>query len=486
MSRVRLSKAIAAASGLREEDRATARDLVDVWERHLDRNRERTTYYLCKAPLKNLGIAVPEGFEDAAVACDWPSKAVSALACRSVYDGWSFEGGYDPSAFLRVIDDNQVDMLYPQAVSGQLVHGCAFSTVGAGGDGEPEAVVSLHSAETASALWDFRRKRIAAGLTVVDTERRPGSREQRPVWVNLYLSDSVVELRADTDGKWEARYLPHRMGRPLMEPLVYRPSLGRPFGVSRITRAVMDITDCACREMLRAEIASELYTTPQKYILAADDDAFDWDKWKTYIGSIMVIGKDEDGDVPTVGQFPQMSMQPHMEYMRSLAAQFAGVTNVPVSTLGIVQDNPSSAQAIYAASEPLVVDAMSLNRSNRRSMRNVALMVMAVMRGVEPSMLTDAERSVSFELGDPSMPSMVSQADAVVKIATADPSFAGTDVFYEAVGIDEGKRRRLRDEKRRSQGGRLLDVIMQPQAAGQESAPEEEVADDGDDTGIGG
>lgn len=482
MSRVRLSKAVAGARGLREEDRAVARDLVDVWQNRLSRNRERMGYYLGKASLKNLGIAVPDGFDEAAVACDWPNKAVSALACRSVYDGWSFDGAYDASAFLRVMDENQMDALYPQAVIGQLVHGCAFATVGAGGAGEPDAVVSLHSAETASALWDFRRKRIAAGLTVVDTERRVGSREERPVWVNLYLPDAVVEMRADADGEWEAEYLPHSMGRPLMEPLVYRPSLGRPFGHSRITRAVMDISDCACREMLRTEIASELFTTPQKYILGADDDAFDWDRWQTYIGSIMVVGKDEDGDEPSVGQFSQMSMQPHMEYMRSLATQFSGVTDVPVSFLGIVQDNPSSAQAIYAASEPLVVDALALNRSNRRSMRNVALMAMAVMRGVEPSRLTDAERSVAVEFGDPSMPSMVSQADAVVKIATSDPSFAGTDVFYEAVGLDEGKRRRLRDEKRRNQGGRLLDAILQPQTDGRAG----EVSAVGDDTGIGG
>ena len=60
--------------------------------------------------------------------------------------------------------------------------------------------------------------------------------------------------------------------------------------------------------------------------------------------------RDEDGNVPTFGQIAAASMEPHIAYMRNLAARFSGATNVPISELGIVQDNPSSAEAIYATS----------------------------------------------------------------------------------------------------------------------------------------
>ena len=60
-----------------------------------------------------------------------------------------------------------------------------------------------------------------------------------------------------------------------MEPLVYRPSLDRPFGKSRITRAVMSITDSAVREALRTEVSAEFFTTPQKYLLGADEELFE-------------------------------------------------------------------------------------------------------------------------------------------------------------------------------------------------------------------
>lgn len=50
---------------------------------------------------------------------------------------------------------------------------------------------------------------------------------------------------------------------------------------------------------------------------------------------------------------------------RNLAAQFAGATCVPISELGVVHDNPSSAEAIYAAKEALVVEVdATLNAAN--------------------------------------------------------------------------------------------------------------------------
>ena len=64
--------------------------------------------------------------------------------------------------------------------------------------------------------------------------------------------------------------------------------------------------------------------------------------------------------------------------MRSLAVRFSGETNVPVSELGVVSDNPSSAEAIYAAKEPLVIEAVNLNADNGEALRDVALMCLAL------------------------------------------------------------------------------------------------------------
>lgn len=66
---------------------------------------------------------------------------------------------------------------------------------------------------------------------------------------------------------------------------------------------------------------------------------------------------DEMGREIKIGQFPQVSMQPHSDQMRMWAEMFAAETQLPVGALGIVQDNPSSAEAIFASKEDLIIEA---------------------------------------------------------------------------------------------------------------------------------
>ena len=157
----------------------------------------------------------------------------------------------------------------------------------------------------------------------------------------------------------------------------------------------MSITDNAIRTALRAELSSEFFTSPQKYLLGADKDLFNnSSKWEAYIGNIFAVSKDEDGDTPTFGQLSQMSMQPHTDYMRSLAAQFAGETGIPISSLGVIHDNPASAEAIYAAKEDLIIEAEALNETNGAALRNIGLLVEAIAGNKTLAQLTDDERRI--------------------------------------------------------------------------------------------
>ncbi|MBQ1163938.1 phage capsid protein, partial [Streptomyces sp. A73] len=69
------------------------------------------------------------------------------------------------------------------------------------------------------------------------------------------------------------------------------------------------ITDAACRRLMGMEVASEFYGAPQRYILGASESAFQDAEgntqraWETYIGRVLALERDEDGQVPTVGQF---------------------------------------------------------------------------------------------------------------------------------------------------------------------------------------
>jgi len=429
--------------GLTKAEAEKLKELLDVWRKKLTRNRLRTQYYEGKEGLKNLGIAIPEEFEDIDTVIGWPSKAVDYLASRSIFDGFVYEG--ENEELERIVAENRLPTIYRQATQSQLTHCCSFGTVGRGEAGEPDIVINFHSAETSSALWNYRKKRIDWGLVVSDfVVDKNGRTEPKCVMMHSDYAVFVIEKKA---GSWVATKMPHPMGRPLMEPLPFCPSLKRPFGKSRITRTVMSLTDCAIRSRLRAELGSEFYTTPQKYLLGADDDDFDKPKWQAYIGYIFTAGKDDDGDTPKYGQLPQATMQPHTEYMRDLAAQFAGETCVPMSALGVVHDNPASAEAIYAAKEDLIIEAQNLNEVNGDALSTLAKMALCILQNKPYSALTKEEHSIAAHFKNPAMPSVVSQSDAMVKICSVAPWVAETEVFLEELGFDDATRKRLLSDK---------------------------------------
>lgn len=431
--------------GLPEEETDVLNDLIEVWWNKLSRNETRMAYYQCRNRVKDLGISIPPNLRDIEMVVGWPAKAVDALACRSRLDG--IRSGSDEELVDQIVKGNRLNTLYSQATSSELISSCSFMTVSKGQDGEPPAIISAYSAEYAAAIWDRRNKRIKYGMAVVDIDK-PDGENPEPTWVNLYTDTDVWEIKKDGYG-WTCKRHPHSMGRPTMEPLVYRPSLDRPFGKSRISRAVMSITDCAVRTALRSEVGAEFYTAPQKYILGAQDSLFeDTSKWDAYIGNVWAITKDEDGDVPQFGQLSQATMTPHTEYMRSLAARFSGETSIPVSELGVIHDNPSSAEAIYAAKESLVIEAESLNDTNGDSLREIARMAVATAKNKE---LSEIGNDFEPKFKNPAMPSIVSRADSIVKIVGAFPFIAESDVALEEVGFTSDQIARIKADKKRAE-----------------------------------
>lgn len=460
---------IEGARGLSEEASATMGLLMEVFTGNQHRNAERTLYYEGKQVVKNIGIAVPEKLTTLQVSCCWPQKTVEALQSRSVFDGFVASDELVGKHLAEISRRNDLRARYSRAVIPQLVHGCAFATVMRKRNGQ--ASIRFRTAERSAAIWDGENDRILAGFVVIDSKLYNGDTQYQPCLVHLHMSDALWVIRRDeVSSEWEAERLAHSMGRPMMEPLVYRASEDKPFGKSRITRPVMSLTDSYMREMLRLEVGAELFTSPQKAILGAGDEAFEMDKYNAYITNLLVIGKDEDGEVPKLTQLQAASMQPHIDVMRNLAAQFAGATCVPLSELGVIHDNPTSAEAIYAAKESLVVEVdTSLNAGNAESLRNIALMALAIEGNVPMDRLTAEQRDFTVKFKNPAMPSIVSQADAMTKVAATAQWIAETEVFLEEVGFDEGQRRRLMDGKRRMEANQQITALL----AGVEDESEE-------------
>lgn len=429
--------------------------LLETWGDRLPKNQLRRRYYDGDNVLKDLGISIPPPLKNIETVVGWPKKAVSALSSRVRFDGFTASDETVQNELNGIVDACNLKRKHRQAVESELIAGCDFVTLSKGDDGEPPVIVTTHSAEDAAAEWDERLGRVAYGLVILGY-----SDEGAPDDIALYTDATTLHVDASGDDL-VIEDMPHSMGRPLMEALAYNPTESKPFGQSRITKAVRSITDSGVREALRTEISAEFFTSPQKYLLGVDGDPFEnKTKWEAYIGNIFTVGMTEDGTIPNFGQLSQGSMEPHTGYMRSLAARFSGETNVPVSMLGVIHDNPSSAEAIYAANEPLIVEADTLIEDNGASMVEVAKMAIAIMRDVPLSSLTEEETDITANFKNPAMPSIVSQADAMVKIASVVPWFAGTDVFWEQMGFSEDMRNRVVSQIEANENRAALAAIM--------------------------
>ena len=450
-------------SGLGPEEQRMLQKLLDVYQNASIKNAQKEKYYEGKIPLSevNLGIALPVGLAGLEVGCSWGAKTVDVLAGRSMFDGFVGESGEELDDLKRIVQDNNLIAEYPKACRDELKIGCAFATLSA--DDDIRCRIRFHSANSAAAVWDGEKGRIAYGMAVVDT--MPDDKMMwTPSLINLYTDTDIWVLRQSSQ-IWTAERHPNKMGRPLMEPLIYNPTSTKPFGQSRIKEPIRRLIQGYVRTIANATIGLEFSTAPQKYLLGVTDDQYDVlinQKFKQYVGNILASTTNpETGEKPTFGQLPQGSINPHVQMIRVLATQFSAATGLTVTDTGVVNDaNPTSSDAILAQSQTLVSMAEQLNARNGDSLRTIALMALAIANNTTLNELTDAQRSIVAHFKNPAMPSVAVTADAAIKIASVRPEFGATDTFLEMIGFDQADIRRIRAQEVRERGLAVLGDLV--------------------------
>lgn len=428
-------------------------ELLDIWACHIGRNQLRYRYYDGKNRLKDFGISTPPELLSVECVVDWPNKAVTALADRVRFDGFTAVNQDVQDTLDALTRRNGFMQRMRFLPHGEGIHGFYVGTVGVDRDGR--AQVDWYDAEHSALVWDASKGRVIRGMVIDAFE------DGEPALIRVMDDESVSTLWL-RNGIWRADVQPISMGRIPLEVFTYRPTDRKPFGQSRISRAVMSLTDSAVRVALGGDIAYQFSVSPQKYLIGADENAFkNKPKWEAYIGSMFAVGYNgRDGVMPQFGQLSQASMQQTSDYMRLLAARFAGSTNIPISQLGIIHDQPASAEAIYAANEPLVIEATDLIEGNRESMKWLARMCVAAELDTSLDDLTDEQMDIMPNYRNPAMPSVVSQADAAVKIAAVVPEFAGTAAWWKMLGMPEDTRREIEAEIDAKNAQRLFEAMF--------------------------
>ncbi|MFD6093984.1 hypothetical protein ACFWGN_17860 [Oerskovia sp. NPDC060338] len=385
---------------------------------------------------------------------DWPEKSVSALAERSIFDAFVSPGGeQDPFELGAILDANRFDLELPQAITSAYKHSCAFLTTALGDTaaGEPEVTLMARSAEWSTAIWDKRRRAVSAALAITDTDK-----EGRPSAMDVYLPDVVLICTRRPSGSWTVDRRPNPLREVLVEPLAFDPQLDRPFGRSRISRTVMNITDHALSAIVRGEIGADFYTLPKIIITRVAEDAFARGKWQMAVDRITGFTADEEGNAPDVKQLQQMTMQPLTDQYRMYASQFSGATGVPIDSLGIITENPPSAESIYAADRRLTTTAKRQNRIMSATLRRVAGRIVRLRDGGDG---TEELRRIDCNWVNPEFTSPGAAADALVKVSAVFPWISESEVGLEMAGFTSAQITRLLADKRRAQAGNRLEAL---------------------------
>lgn len=457
--------AIGQVEGITPEEQLKLNELVDVYNYHYSNNETKTKYYEGHVRLSdvNLGIALPKSFNALEIGCEWGAKCVDVLASRSMFDGFVSATGADSEELNEIMDANRFIAEYEKGCRDELKYGCTFVTMSA--DKETKCKIRFHSPMTAAALWNGEKNRIDCGLAIIDSV--PDEKDEFnwvPSIINMYMDYAIIVIRKEENG-WSAERYGHKMGRPLMEALVWNATSKKPFGRSRIKEPIRRLIQGYVRTIANATIGLEFATSPQKYLLGVTDDQFDAvvnDKFRQYVGSILTsTANPETGNNPAFGQLPQGSITPHVDMLRMLATQFSAATGLSVTDTGVVNDaNPSSSDAILAQTQTLVLMAEQLNKSNGDSLKVIAQMAMAIVKNVSFDSLEEEDKNVIPHFKNPSMPSVAVTADAAIKIASAREGFAKTDIFLEMIGFSQADIRRIRAQERLSRGSSIAAEVI--------------------------
>ena len=386
---------------------------------------ERYKYYDMHIMARMLNRDLPVEFGLLRSVLGWCQKAVDSMADRLVLRGFDM----DTFDMLGVYQRNNMDILCDSAILAALIGSCSFIYIAPDASGFPQ--MRVLDGKNATGVIDPVTHMLREGYAVLERDSN-----KMPV-LEAYFLPGITWYYPKEKRAYAIR---NPAPYPLLVPVIYRPDATRAFGHSRISRACMDLTKAAMRALIRSDIASEFYSSPQRYILGLNPDAEERDsefnKWKAVMSAFLEIDADENGDKPSVGQFQQQSMTPYTDQIRMLAGMFAGETGLTLDDMGMPSQNPSSSEAIKASHEQLRLTARKAQRTLGTGFLNAGYLAACVRDNYSYQRQQVYMTKPKFEpLFEPDASQLGAIGDAVMKLQQAFPDYFNEEKLRDLTGI---------------------------------------------------
>ncbi len=383
----------------------------------------RYEYYEMKNRVKDFMISTPPDLALWQSVLGWCATAVDALADRIVFREFE-EDNFDLNEIFKM---NNPDIIFDSAVLSATISSCCFIYISPDETGYPR--LQVIDGSNATGVIDPITGLLEEGYAVLKRDNDTGN----PLLEAYFTKEETRYIRK---GVRMDEIVTHKVGYPLLVPIIFRPDAKRPFGHSRISRSCMALVGSALRTIKRSEIAAEFFAYPQKYVTGLAEDAEPMEKWKAAMSAMLAFTDDGDGNHPVVGQFAQQSMEPHLAQLKMFASLFAGETGLTLDDLGFATANPSSSEAIKAAHENLRYTARKAQRSFGSGFLNTGYLAACLRDNYRYDRsqlyLTKAAWAPIFE---PDAAALSGAGDALLKLQQAFPDYITNKKLYELTGI---------------------------------------------------
>ncbi|WP_030319600.1 phage portal protein [Streptomyces flavochromogenes] len=413
-------------------------------------------YFNGEQVIRDLGISIPPQLRTLHTVIGWPRIGVEALEQRLDLEAFRWADGSDSSELEEIAEANDWFDEASLAHLDALTYGREYVAAGSGEDDMP--LVTFESPLDMTLAWDARLRIGTAALRECQGDQYDYGLAPEERLITLYLPDQTVYV-VQANGEWVVLDRDeHQLGMVPVLRMANRQRTADRVGKSEITPEVMSITDAACRRLMGIEVAAEFFGAPQRYILGASESAFQdaegnaKSAWETYIGRVLALERDEDGNVPTVGAFTAHDPSGQTKIIDLYARIMATQLGLPPHMLGYTSDNPASADAIRSSEAMLVKKAERRIRRFGATHREAMRLALWVRDGEPP----EKSRRLETVWRNPATPTIAAQTDAAVKLSQAGIIPPDSDVLLEMAGLTEDQRQRVAADRRRAQGRKLL------------------------------
>ena len=424
-------------------------------------------YYDGMQKMQDLGISIPPSLVGLRTVVGWPQIGVDALDNRCIVEGFRFPGATDVDEDLQGIwQANKMDGESRLTHLDTLVYGRSYNIVGPGDastGGQP--LITSESPLNMIATYDARMRRVSSALQIyMDTDFTSDMYGQEVA--ALYLPNTTIYMaRQSYTGnpaavKWDiVERDDHQLGRVPVVRMANRQRLSRRDGLSEINAAWMNTVDSASRTMLGMEVTREFGQAPRRYALGVTEEAFQnadgsaKTAWDTYLHKVWMLERDEDGNLPTVGEFKAVDPSVHTKLMDEYAQIMSGNMGVPPHFLGIyTQGNPASADAIRSGYEELTSRALRKQVAFSDDWEETMLLALLIRDGSLP----DNAFLLEADWRDPAPQTIAGTSDAITKQIASGAIPATSDVTLKRLGYSAVERARLAQDRAVDQGQSML------------------------------